>query len=188
MNNLTEITTIVADGQSRQLSQFKETNVQAILGIFLSQVQELETAIVQGLTKTYLAVATGWMLEQWGEIVGEPRPAYGDAATDDNVYRGLIYARIAVNNSFGTLPDVYKILRLLNATKSKAKELYPATISLEYTGSMYILGSQIRAVLELATSPISINLTHYESAADAFALAGIGPGLGLGYGKLSTAY
>ena len=186
MNNLTEITTIVADGQARQLAQFNETNVQTILGIFLSQVQKLETAIVQGLIQTYLANATGWMLEQWGKIVGELRPAYGLAATDDNVYRGLIYARIAVNNSHGTLPDVYKILRLLQASQPKVREIYPATDQVEYTGTPFISGAQIRAVLELATAPIAFNLTEYPETGG-FCLDG-GRGLGLDDGILAISH
>jgi len=186
VNNLSEITTIVADGQARQLAQFKDSNVQTVLGIFLAQVQELETVIVQGLTKTYLANATGWMLEQWGAIVGEPRPAYGDAATDDDIYRGLIYARIAINNSLGTLPDVYKILRLLQASQPKVREIYPATDQVEYTGTPFISGEQIRAVLELATAPIAFNITEYPETGG-FCLDG-GRGLGLDDGILAISH
>lgn len=184
--NITEITTIVADGQARQLAQFKDTNVQTVLGILLRQVQELETAIVQGLAKTYLANATGWILEQWGKIVGEIKPAYGDAATDDDVYRGLIYARIAINNSLGTLPDVYKILRLLQASQPKVREVYPATDQIEYTGTPYISGSQLRDVLELATAPIAFNITEYPETGG-FCLDG-GRGLGLDDGILAISH
>jgi hypothetical protein len=67
-------------------------------------------------------------------------------------------------------------------------ELHPATFQIEYSGSPFVSGEQLRDVLETATGPFAVDLTYYESADTAFALAGPGPGLGLGYGELSTAF
>ena len=187
MRGLTPITTIVEDGAALQLSQFAQTNVREILEIFLRQVQELEDANVGSLELDYLANATGWALEEWGALVNVPRPSFGPAATDDDIYRAEIYAQIAVNRSHSTIPDILKILYLLNAQAVELREIYPATVHIEYDGEPYLTGEQIRSVLERATQPIAIDLVHYEPDT-AFTLAGVNIGLGVGYGTLSTAY
>ena len=147
--------------------------------------QKLETAAHAVRAARYLANATGQTLTYIGNMVGMPRPA---GPEDDDLYRALIYAQIAINRSNGSWPDLLNILGLLNASGIRAIDLYPATIQIEYTGETYLDGDRLRTVLTQASAPISINLTYYESAADAFALAGPGPGLGLGYGELSTAF
>jgi len=149
------------------------------------RIQRLEDNAQAVLIGRYLANATHQTLTYIGNMVGMPRPA---GPEDDDLYRALIYAQIAINTSNGSWPDILRILGLLNALGIRTVDLHPATIQIEYTGATYLDGDRIRTVLTQATAPIAINLTWYESAADAFALAGPGPGLGLGYGKLSTAY
>jgi hypothetical protein len=159
--------------------------VKGFVAAIASRIQRLEDNAQAVLVGRYLANATHQTLTYIGNMVGMPRPA---GPEDDGLYRALICTQIAINTSNGSWPDILRILGLLNASGIRAIDLYPATIQIEYTGATYLDGDRIRTVLTQATAPIAINLTWYESAADAFALAGPGPGLGLGYGKLSTAF
>jgi hypothetical protein len=187
MRGLTYSTTVIDDGAALQLSQFAKTNVREILRIFLKQVQALEDSGAGSLSLDYLTNATGWALEEWGKLFNVPRPSFGPAANDDDIYRAEIYAQIAVNRSHSTIDDILKILYLLNAQVVEVREIYPATIHIEYNGEPYLSGPRIRTVLERATQPIAIDLVRYEPV-DAFTLAGPNSGLGIGYGILSSAY
>lgn len=149
------------------------------------RIQRLEDNAQAVLIGRYLANATGQTLTYIGNMVGMPRPA---GPEDDDLYRALIYAQIAINTSNGSWPEILNILGLLNASGIRAVDLLPATILIEYTGETYLTGERIRTVLEQATAPISINLVHYDSPDTAFAFAGINPGLGFGYGEFSTAF
>lgn len=191
MDNLTIRTGVVAHGLSLPLKKLRtKPRWRGVLAAILEEVQELETAIVESVEKRYLANATGWALEQNGKLVGRPKPSLGQpgGGTDYSTYRALIYAQIAANKSTGTWPDIYNIAGMLGCSDVYGRELHPATFQLEYTGSPFVSGSQLREVLTTATPPVAMDLIYYESASDAFAFAGIGPGKGFGYGEFSTAF
>lgn len=191
MKNLTIRTGVVEHGLSLPLWKLSsKPRWRGVLSAILEEVQELETAIVESVEKRYLASATGWALEQIGKLVGRPKPLLGQpgGGTDYDVYRSLIYAQIAANKSTGTWTDIFGVMGMLGCTELLGREFHPATFSIEFSGDLYITGAQLREVLTTATPPMAIDLVYIETPSDAFALAGIGPGKGLGYGKLSTAY
>lgn len=191
MDNLTIRTGVVAHGASLPLKKLRtKPRWRGVLEAILEEVQELETAIVESIEKRYLANAIGWALEQNGKLVGRPKPGLGQpgGGTDYDTYRALIYAQIAANKSTGTWTDIYGIMGMLGCSGVLGRELHPATFMIEYSGTPFVSGAQLRDVLETATPPFAIDLIYYESAADAFAFAGIGPGKGFGYGEFSTAF
>lgn len=154
-----EVTSIESDGINLLLCQFRNSgNVPEFVRAFLREVQTLESAAVRSITARYLMNATGWALEQIGDLVGMPRPVYGDAATDDSKYRILILGQIAANISNGTLPELYNILRSLSLTDVDLFEVYPATITVNYTPNTLITPAQVRSVLERATHPIAFDI------------------------------
>lgn len=166
MDNLTPSTTIAAEGVALLLSQFRsQGNVPDFLQAFLDEVQAAETAITGPYADLYLATATGWALDQLGELVGMPRPTHGAAATDDAEYRVLIYGQIAANVSHGTLPDLYNILRSLGLTSVRLFEVYPASLTVNYVGTPTVDDCGcVRAILERATPPIELDITSHSEA------------------------
>ena len=181
---ITEITTIEADGKALLLSQFQNgSNIPEFLGVFLAEVQALETAAVQSIAKRWLMQATGWALEQIGELVGMPRPT---GLTDDNQYRILILTQIAANISNGTLPELYNILRSMELTNVDIWEVYPASLTVNYTPNTLITPAQIREVLERATHPISFDITAIQDSTP-FGFEGDFEGFGLDIGTLGDA-
>lgn len=95
-----------ADQAKARLSQqfIGKTKVEALVDALLAPIQDLETALWDLLTKRQLDTAEGQQLDDIGEIVGEQRN--GRIDTD---YRRFISARIAVNRSRGTIPELLSI-------------------------------------------------------------------------------
>jgi hypothetical protein len=187
MDNLTHNTDVADDGVALLLSQFRaQGNVPDVLEALLGEVQELETAIVPALDDVYLAAATGWALEQIGELVGMPRPGYGDAQSDDDAYRVLVYGQIAANVSTGTLPELYNILRSLSLTGTRIFEVYPAAITVTYTWTeLSLTYAFLRDILERATPPIELDITSHDETP--FGLLGDDSAYGLGVGHIGAA-
>lgn len=153
-----EVTSIESDGINLLLCQFRNSgNVPEFVRAFLREVQTLESAAVQSIAARYLMNATGWSLEQIGELVGMPRPVYGPAANDDDQYRILILGQIAANISHGTIPELYSILQSLGLLNVVIWDVYPAAIITNYAQSSLITPAQIRQILERATHPIGID-------------------------------
>src|SRR5687768_2287297 len=109
-----KITDHETEALDRNLTQFKKKpNFEALITIACTQVQEIEDIGYDMIEKRFLVNATGVTLNKYGEMVNEPRPFSGEASTDDDKYRTLIFSRIAANTSFGTRPDIYNILGIL---------------------------------------------------------------------------
>lgn len=91
------------------LSRFDDAgNLQRILKAFADEIQELEDAIHEQLSERLLENATGDQLDQYGELVDQPR----DGRSDDT-YRVLIRVKILRNTSEGTPERLIKILNKL---------------------------------------------------------------------------
>lgn len=185
MAEVTERTDIVETGLRLPLSQFQsKPRWSGMLRVVLEEIQTLETAIVQSIAKRFIQNATGWALEQIGELVGMPRPAYGDAATDDDAYRILIYGQIAANQSHGTLPDLYNLLRALQLTNVRLYNLRGAIV-VNYTSTeLSETYSFVRGLLERATHPIAFDITSTTSTP--FGLLGDDLAYGLGVGHIGA--
>ena len=108
------------------------------------RIQRLEDNAQAVLIGRYLANATHQTLTYIGNMVGMPRPA---GPEDDDLYRALIYAQIAINTSNGSWPEVLNILGLLNASGIRAVDLRPATMQIEYTGETYLAVSYTHLTL-----------------------------------------
>ena len=172
----------------RQLQQFRESpNFKAWLQVYATQLDDLETAFNDILTQRNIANATGVTLNKLGSDVGMIRPVSGIAASDDDAYRKLIFAKIAVNTSEGKIEDIFGIVRALGGNGIFFKEIYPATIQINYTGidSSFITPSEVLNLLEQGTPPISLNVSSYESL-DWFGFDGNPGALGFGAGKLGS--
>ncbi len=93
-----------------------KTDWEKLLRCFAKPFQDLENAFWQLLVERYVSVAVGKVLDQLGEIVGEPRNGRSDVA-----YRVRVKARIQLILSSGTVPQ---ILALLQAIKPDGVKRY----------------------------------------------------------------
>lgn len=178
-------TGVVDEGKSRLLFQFRKSDgdFPTFFEPMLNQCQILENVFYALIAGRQLATATGWALDMIGADVGQTRTLN----QSDDEYRGLIYARIAINTSSGRNYDLYNITRLCGATTAQIVDVYPAAVQVNYTGTIAITGAQLRTALESASPPIEIGIVESPETGY-FSLAGDPNGLGLGLGALSTAY
>lgn len=113
-----------AEGLSHLLHQFKgKPRLEAMVCVFLDQIQELENAFWALYTERTLEEAEGVQLDGLGAIVGEAREDRTDA-----VYRRFIQVRILVNRSNGKLEELYQIIQAaLDTPTVQIQEHYPAS-------------------------------------------------------------
>ncbi len=187
MDNITYRTGVISDAQALLLSQFRAgSNVPDLLGALLTEAQVFEDNCVPLIESFWLKNATGWVLDQYGKLVGFERPGYGPAYDDSDAFRVLIYGQIAANCSYGTLTDIYQILNTLELGSPYVVDVYPAAITVNYQQSQLSAEYDfIRDVLERATHPIEIDIT--ETTVSAFGLLGDDTALGLGVGEIGKA-
>lgn len=121
----------VVDHAARALSrlavQYKSAPLLAkVLGVFTSQVQDIENAVYDTLVGMRLENAVGAQLDVLGRVVGQDRESANDAE-----YRLRIAARRAANNSIGSAESVYRVFDILLPTHTLAMEpQYPAAFVL----------------------------------------------------------
>ena len=185
MNNLTQITTHAADAGDRLYDVVRNGDFEQLVEARAGQYQELENAMFPLIASRYLANATGQTLTYIGQLVGEVRPTTGSASTDDDVYRALIYARIAINVSEGRAQDIYDILGALGAATPRVQDIYPMAVQVSYQYSSIITDCAcIRNALESATGPIQIDITEHTDTP--FGFAGDGSAYGFGAGEIGS--
>jgi len=148
------------------------------------EFQDLEDAIFDLLENRTLANATDNMLERIGESVEEPRPISGAASTDDDIYKALVYSKIAQNNSYGTQGDILNILCQLFAQNVIITEFYPARLDITYDATnTFLSASEIKEIIRAVTLEVTLDLTATSSTP--FGFEGEPTTFGFGVGELS---
>lgn len=180
---LTPITDHEVAAKGRLAHQFRKPNIEALVGVTAARMQALEDAIWPLIEDRALPSAVGSLLDLIGAIVGQPRSVSGPDATDDEVYRGLIYARIAINTSYGRPEDVYSLLRLLGVTAAWINEPGCYTMQIHYKGTLLVDDDGLLAALTAATGPVTLDVVDYDI--DAFGFDGDPDALGFDDGELS---
>jgi hypothetical protein len=162
MDNLTQITDHVEAGGKRLLAQFWDTQAQTFDQVMFQRYQDLEDIIFEMMGAKYLSAATGFTLEEIGDLVGYPLPAGWDSTADANDYRALVYGQIAANVSYGTKSDIYDILGALETTDRRVYNLFPRSIHVDFIASEIISDCAcIVDIIESATHRIEINVTAH---------------------------
>jgi hypothetical protein len=95
----------------------------ALLESFVASAQALEVALQAVLNESSIETAVGAQLDQLGAVVGQPRKGL-----DDATYRVLIKAKILVNKSSGTIPDLIAIFVACAASSPVVKDGGNATV------------------------------------------------------------
>ena len=88
-------------------------NLHKLVRVLVGEVQELEELWWALIFDRTLDTASGYVLDQWGRVVGEPRDGL-----DDATYRNFIRARIASNNSDGTPETLIGIIKTITGANS----------------------------------------------------------------------
>jgi hypothetical protein len=125
---LAKITDHIDQGVALLLEQFQgKPRIAALLTSLLRQVQDVEDAAWDVLTSRLISVAADAQLDALGKLVGEPRDG-----RDDGGYRVAITARIAVNRSSGTGPEIVAILKLVDVDSFRLRDVGPAAFRVDY--------------------------------------------------------
>lgn len=155
-----KITTCEEDAISNLIPLFKQSTVKDLVSITGDRYQDLANTLHDIYNARFLDRATGISLDYLGAQVGQPRPLYGPATTD-NKYRALIKARIAANRSNGTLPEIYNILGFLGAKNIIAEDVPNAAMRINIQGDFLLSLQEILTTLIGATAPISLEINSY---------------------------
>jgi len=127
--SITKITTHNQDALNRLLYQYRDSEKLKgfITALYGTQVQELEDAAWQLLTRLNIDSSEGVQLDHIGKIVGQSRQSMAD-----DRYRIWIKAKIAQNISEGDIEQIISIWRLFNseATTVQLIENFPAEIAI----------------------------------------------------------
>lgn len=127
-SSLAHIDNLVEQGLDRLLEQYaRKPRLRALIAAFLEQVQEIEDATFDVMTSRLVDVAVNAQLDLLGKLVGETRDG-----RDDDGYRVAITARIAVNRSCGTGPEIVAILALVDTDDFALRDVEHATFRVDY--------------------------------------------------------
>ncbi len=185
--SLTQRTDHVTLGQGRLLEVLQRPNMKALLGVYLTQIQELENVLFGVFVDFVIDDATGEQLDLIGRIVGQSR----NGRVDD-VYRTWLKARILVNRSSGTLPELIAIVRLLVGTEASGFHVlpvYPKAIVVTIDGLLTVTEpAQLHAILlDARAGSERLDLVTDSSDGDPFAFLGYAGGDGFGDADDATA-
>jgi hypothetical protein len=160
---ITEITNMVALANGRMLQQYQNSpGPVAYQSLLIEPLQEAERQAFLLMWAYSVANATGQLLSWIGKLHGEPRPLSGSAATDDNAYRVLIYARIAANTSHGTIPDLYNLLGLLQLQDDRIYEDAPAHVTINFVNNAPVLTCNcVSSIIKAAKLAVTVSITEH---------------------------
>lgn len=168
------------DAFDRLPEQYRDNpRMVAYARIFGAQAQDLEDAFYDILENAGLAAAFGPILDQIGEIVGQPRNGL-----IDQKYRVRIFAKIGQNVSKGTAEDLIAIFKaLMQADRVYYNDLFPAGAYLTAIGTDPVgTIAEIRDALE-NSKPAGVKMAYFLSVdANSFSFLDDPDPSGLGFG------
>ncbi|HVJ27422.1 MAG TPA: hypothetical protein VM493_07750 [Vicinamibacterales bacterium] len=175
---LSAITNHVERGLSRLIDQFKDKpRLESWISSYLEEVQELSDAAWQVLVTRLIDDAEAEQLTTLGRLVGQTR-----TIDDDDRFRVLVRARIAVNQSRGRWDDILRIANLLlGDTEYTLTAHFPKALVLTIEEPIDFIPTLEQSMLSEAVSAgerIDVHF-HADDSDELFRL-GEGPGWGEG--------
>ncbi len=169
--------------KSAMLSQFADsTNLKVIVDSLAAQLQELETAIQDVLSKRMnIDLADGVTLDQIGSIVGRKRNGFSDAD-----YRDLLRLQIAINNSKGNPEPISSTIKNITGSSFiQTQEQFPAGVDF-IVGDSNINPDLLPLIEEVASAGVNVNIYAINSFDDdVFAFEGYPEDIyALGFGDI----
>jgi hypothetical protein len=165
-------------------SQFRdEPRWQALLKAMAEGLQVMEDQFFSLIVSRTLAASSGAQLDQWGDMVGEPR----DGATDA-VYRVFIEARIFANNATGIVNDFIFLLQTTTAPSTvRHLNIFPACCQFDIRVAVFMSELQrgkVRRLLE-SVRPGGVCFLITEAADGSFGFFADPDAFGFGEGTFS---
>jgi hypothetical protein len=166
---------------TRLLEQFKaQPIVVASVESMASPMQSVENGAWSLETERIIDTAVGPQLENFGAIVGQQREQF-----DDEDYRRYVRARVRLNVSSGTIPEIIGILEILLEEGQTLRFLneFPAgfTIWIEGAEMSSVLASKLAAFIKKARAGgVRAILSWGESPPEELFRFDVGPGLDVG--------
>jgi hypothetical protein len=169
----------VERGLSRLIEQWKDKpRMRAWVSSYLEEVQELREAAWDVLVSRLIDDAENEQLTTLGRLVGQER-----TNEDDDRFRVLVRARIAVNTSSGQWPQLLRIIKLLLTSEVAytLQEFLPGALVLTIEDPIDFIPHAEHAMLEEATAGgVRIDVHFHETPSDELFRYGDGPGWGSG--------
>ncbi len=154
---ITEITNHKELAKEKLRQQYKNLPLlEGFLDAFVEQIQQLETVFVDLRDDRTIYNAVGANLDAWGRLLNAARNGL-----NDEEYRLVLLAQVAVNVSKGTPEDIIRVFQLfMNPTYVSYNETYPANIQLTAVGGTPIgdIDSIKDAVKRAAPAGVSLDL------------------------------
>lgn len=176
---LSAIDNHVEHGLSRLIEQFKgRPRLEAWISSYLEEVQELSDAAWEVLVTRLIDNAAGAQLTTLGRLVGQQR-----TIENDDRFRVLVRARIAVNTSRGLWGDIIRVARILlgDDVEFSLREFLPGALVLTVEDPIAFIPTLEHEMLEqAASSGIRIDLHFHATPSDGLFRWGEGPGWGVG--------
>lgn len=176
--SIAPITDHVERGLAHLIEQYRgRPRLEAYVRSFLLEVQALSDAAWEVLISRLIDDATGEQLTVLGRLVGER-----GRVEDDERFRVVIRARIAVNKSRGTGNDILRVaILLLGVTEFTLEEFFPGAMVLTIEDQIDFIPLIEHAMLEQAAlGGVRIDVHFHETPSDELFRYGTGPGWGSG--------
>lgn len=174
---LAAITDHVEHGLSRLLEQFKgKPRLEAWISSYLEGVQELTDAAWAVLVMRLIDDAVGEQLTVLGRLVGQPR-----IVEDEERYRVLVRARIAVNSSSGKPDDLIRVANLLFGADAEYSmhEFFPAALVFSINEAIDVIPALEQGMLdEAAAGGVRVDVHFSADEPDELFAWGAGDGWG----------
>ena len=142
--------------------RYRQPRISALLAAWTAEVQALELAYWDLLTKRSPATAEGAVLDLLGKIVGQPR----EGRTDEQ-YRVWISARVLVNQSSGLSRQLIALAAKLCQVPIRIEDHYPAAFTIHAMGP--VLGADgveiAQLIVEAKAAGVKAFFHWYDSLA-----------------------
>lgn len=176
---ISQITDHFEKGLKRLLEQYKnKPNIKALIEIYSIQIQEIENEIIQMRVNRFITNAVGKQLDNFGEIVGQPRLGFSD-----EFYRVLLYAKIGQNISQGLPEQIIALFKLFtNGSTVQYMNLNGAEIALATDGTIEptILNFVFDQMQRSVAAGVRLTDMIFFDSDEAFSFAGTKAGKGFG--------
>lgn len=184
--SVTKKTTHVTDAPTRLAEQFKgQANVEAVVGVFAQQAQEIEDALFEIFDESMLSTAVGVQLDGFGSIVGEER----QGRLDDD-YRLAISSRISLNLTSGTAEQVIKLVQglIFDSQTIEISEDFPAAFFVIIPEKLDVDGAGVSTFVQSA-KPAGVRAIFWWFETDTpFGFLGDADAFPFGTGEFASAH
>lgn len=142
-------------GLSRLIEQFKgKVNIEKLLKIVLSELDEIETALQEVLVYREIDQAYGSQLDLIGDLIGRSRDGYSDAD-----YRARLKLQIGINTSESEADRILTVWKALTGSPSVSlTENFPAALTLTAQTSA-VDPNVIQEIERISAAGVKLNYT-----------------------------